>query len=104
MRFTTLSNIADISAWAAVRYRSFASCGVKANASRSNSRFCATHNRRYPHTPGGTYLKCPGEEKYHAHVFQVLTFRDGRIGRVTPFVGPEHFAKFGLAPMLGGAP
>jgi RNA polymerase sigma-70 factor, ECF subfamily len=52
----------------------------------------------------GTYLKRPGEDKYHAHVFQVLTFQEGRIGRVTLFVGPEHFTKLGLAPTLDGTP
>lgn len=52
----------------------------------------------------GTYLKRPGEDKYQAHVLQVLTLRNARIGRVTLFVGPDHFAKFGLAPTLSGTP
>ena len=48
----------------------------------------------------GTYLRRPGETQYHAHVFQVLTFRKGRIGRLSLFVGPDHFPKFRLAPSL----
>jgi RNA polymerase sigma-70 factor (ECF subfamily) len=48
----------------------------------------------------GTYLRRPGETQYHAHVFQVLTFRKGRIGRLSLFVGPDHFPRFRLAPTL----
>src|SRR5258708_24846349 len=44
----------------------------------------------------GTYLRRRGERKLHAHVLQVLTFRNGRIGRITMFEGPRFFANFGF--------
>jgi RNA polymerase sigma-70 factor (ECF subfamily) len=40
----------------------------------------------------GTYLKMPGEEKFHAHVFQILTLQSGRISRLTLFIGGKYFA------------
>jgi RNA polymerase sigma-70 factor (ECF subfamily) len=44
----------------------------------------------------GTYFRRRGEPKFHAHMLQVLTFRDGRIGRLTLFVGSQFFPNFGL--------
>ncbi len=48
----------------------------------------------------GTYVLRQGDAKLHAHMLQVLTFRNGRIGRITLFVGPQFFANFGLAAEL----
>jgi len=48
----------------------------------------------------GCYVHRRGDLKLHAHVLQVLTFKKGRIARITMFVGPLFFAKFGLAPEL----
>jgi RNA polymerase sigma-70 factor (ECF subfamily) len=44
----------------------------------------------------GTYVRRRGEPKLQAHMLQVLTFRNGRVGRLTLFVGPQFFATFGL--------
>jgi RNA polymerase sigma-70 factor (ECF subfamily) len=44
----------------------------------------------------GTYVRHVGEPKFHAHALQVLTLRNGRIGRITVFVGPRFFKNFGL--------
>jgi len=51
----------------------------------------------------GTYLRGRGEAKLHAHVLQVLTFRNGRIVRLTNFVEPRFFSNFGLADELDPA-
>jgi hypothetical protein len=44
----------------------------------------------------GTYVRDPGEPKYHAHALQVLTFKEERISRLNLFVGAKFFPKFGL--------
>ena len=44
----------------------------------------------------GTYVRHPGESKYHAHALQILTFKQEQISRLTLFVGPQFFPKFGL--------
>jgi RNA polymerase sigma-70 factor (ECF subfamily) len=51
----------------------------------------------------GCYVRRRGEPKLHAHVLQVLTFKKGRIARITMFVGPQFFANFGLAAELDPA-
>jgi len=45
----------------------------------------------------GTYVRHRGETKLRAHALQVLTFRKGKIGRITLFEGARFFSKFGLA-------
>jgi RNA polymerase sigma-70 factor (ECF subfamily) len=52
----------------------------------------------------GTYLRRPGEDRYHADIFQVLTFRKGRIGRITLFVNPNFFPSFHLPSELTASP
>jgi RNA polymerase sigma-70 factor, ECF subfamily len=49
----------------------------------------------------GTYLRHPGEPRYHAHALQVLTFNRDRIDRLTLFVDTRLFPKFGLPEQLG---
>lgn len=44
----------------------------------------------------GTYVRHPGEPKYHAHALQVLTFKREQISRLTLFVDPQFFPKLGL--------
>ena len=44
----------------------------------------------------GTYVRHPGEPKYHAHTLQVLTFRREQIDRLTLFVDPRFFPSFGM--------
>jgi RNA polymerase sigma-70 factor (ECF subfamily) len=44
----------------------------------------------------GVYSRLPGTSKGHGCALHVLTFRKGRIARVTVFVGPEYLKKFGL--------
>ena len=48
-----------------------------------------------------TYLRRSGRDSYHAHALQVLTIRRRKVRRLTIFVGPRYFKKFGLAPELG---
>ena len=48
----------------------------------------------------GTYVRHPGEPKYHAHALQVLTFKEEKISRLTLFVGPQFFPKFRLPAAL----
>jgi RNA polymerase sigma-70 factor (ECF subfamily) len=44
----------------------------------------------------GVYSRLQGGTKCHGCALHVLTFRRGRIARVTVFVGTEYLAKFGL--------
>ena len=44
----------------------------------------------------GTYVRHPGEPKYHAHALQVLTFKREQIDRLTLFVAPRFFPSFGM--------
>jgi RNA polymerase sigma-70 factor (ECF subfamily) len=48
----------------------------------------------------GIYIRRPKETKFEALALQVLTLRDGKVGRVTFFTDPTFFANFGLAPVL----
>lgn len=47
-----------------------------------------------------TYVRHVGKPNFHAHALQVLTLRNGRIGRITLFVGPRFFKNFGLPTKL----
>ena len=47
-----------------------------------------------------TYVRHVGKPKFHAHALQVLTLRNGRIGRITLFVDPRFFKDFGLSTEL----
>jgi len=49
----------------------------------------------------GTYVRRPGESRYHPHALQVLTVNEGRIVRLTLFVGSRFFSAFGLPSELG---
>jgi RNA polymerase sigma-70 factor (ECF subfamily) len=49
----------------------------------------------------GTYVRRPGESKYHPHALQVLTVNGGHIVRLTLFVGSPFFSAFGLPSELG---
>ena len=42
------------------------------------------------------YLQPPGATRFDAWAVNVLGMRDDRIAEVTTFIGPEHFAAFGL--------
>lgn len=44
----------------------------------------------------GTYLRHRGESDFHPHALQVLSYRQEEIERLTLFVGPRFFPKFGL--------
>jgi RNA polymerase sigma-70 factor (ECF subfamily) len=52
----------------------------------------------------GTYVRRPGESKYHPHALQVLTINQGKVNRLTLFVGQRFFPAFGLPAELGSRP
>jgi len=51
----------------------------------------------------GIYIRRRGKPKFQALALQVLTLRNGRIGRVTFFTDSQFFASFGLAAELDTA-
>jgi RNA polymerase sigma-70 factor (ECF subfamily) len=48
----------------------------------------------------GSYLRRPGETRYHAFKLDVLRLRDGLIAEITTF-GPSLFPQFGLPDSVG---
>jgi RNA polymerase sigma-70 factor (ECF subfamily) len=52
----------------------------------------------------GTYVRRPGESKYHPHALQVLTIKQGQVNGLTLFVGQRFFPAFGLPGELGSRP
>ncbi|HEY5893915.1 MAG TPA: sigma-70 family RNA polymerase sigma factor [Chthoniobacterales bacterium] len=49
----------------------------------------------------GSYARLRPATKFQARALHVLSFRKGKIHRITIFVGAKFFSKFGLAPELG---
>ena len=61
--------------------------------------------RHLPTTANGQpaiacYLRNPTSDTHDAWSINVFTVRDDRIAEITSFIGPEHFATFGLPTAL----